>query len=251
MIRKPIVISNNEIHSGKKNLTSCLNKLTKENCSTIFRKILLAVQVNDMKDFIEQIMNTCLNSKVYHDLYVGLIIHLYTSDKSQISLCVSDLINLYFQSIFQIDYFKMNKDELDESYNDFCDRVSAKCKKIFTIKVFMMFHLFDKLSEKIEKKPQDIIDCMYEFLKESIQEGNKDCIELLLLCLKDCYSKRTDLSIPFFNGKVPIVWKKMIKIDFKLSELIREYISIGNPLPKIRFICIDLLALLDIYNASN
>uniref|UniRef100_A0A6C0CTE3 MIF4G domain-containing protein n=1 Tax=viral metagenome TaxID=1070528 RepID=A0A6C0CTE3_9ZZZZ len=247
MIKKPQVISNNEIHAGKKNLISCLNKLTKENYNIIFRKILLAVQVNDVKEFVQQIIQTCLNSKVYHELYVGLIIHLYCSGKEQISSCISEIINEYFDCICHLDFFKLNDDEKnqEESYNDFCDRVNAKCKKIFTIKVFFMFHLSEELSKHLTKTPQDIIQILSSFLEECIHQNNKECTELILLCIKDCYENKDEIKIPSIHLKTPIVWKEMTKIDFKLPKIIQEYIDTGNPVPKVRFICLDLLALLN------
>lgn len=254
MIKKPQVISNNEIHAGKKNLTSCLNKLTKENYNTIYRKILLAVQVNDVKEFVQQIIHTCLNSKVYHELYVGLIIHLYCSGKEQISCCISEIINEYFDCICHIDFYKLNDEEKDqeESYEDFCDRVNAKCKKIFTIKVFFMFHLSEELSKELTKTPQDIIETLSSFLEESItQNNNKESIELILLCLKDCYENKDDIRIPSIHHKSPIIWKEMTKIDFKLPKLIQEHIDTGTLVPKVRFICLDLLTLINKYNQDN
>jgi hypothetical protein len=203
--------------------------------------------VNDVKEFVQQIIQTCLNSKVYHELYVGLIIHLYCSGKEQISCCISEIINEYFDCICHLDFFKLNDDEKnqEESYNDFCDRVNAKCKKIFTIKVFFMFHLSEELSKHLTKTPQDIIQLLSSFLEECIHQNNKECTELILLCLKDCYENKDEIKIPSIHLKTPIVWKEMTKIDFKLPKIIQEYIDTGNPVPKVRFICLDLLALLN------
>lgn len=246
MIKKPQVISNNEIHAGKKNLTSCLNKLTHENYSTIYRKILLAVQVNDIKEFIQQIVTTCLNSKVYHELYVGLIIHLFNSGKPQISTYISEFINEYFERIFDISFFKLNEEEIqEETYEDFCDRVNTKCKKIFTIKVFLMFHLSNGLSKSMNNTPNNMIVTIQSFLNEAIEKNHKDIIELILLCLKDCFEDHSTMKIPSIHQKSPIMWKPIPKIDFELSNIVKEYINTKDPVPKVRFICLDLLELID------
>jgi hypothetical protein len=108
-----------------------------------------------------------------------------------------------------------------------------------------MFHLSEELSKHLTKTPQDIIQLLSSFLEECIHQNNKECTELILLCIKDCYENKDEIKIPSIHLKTPIVWKEMTKIDFKLPKIIQEYIDTGNPVPKVRFICLDLLALLN------
>lgn len=244
-IKKPQIISiNKEVHSSTKNLTSCLNKLTNANYINIYKKIHIAIQVNDVDRFVTHIMNTCLNSKVYHELYVGLIIYLFNSDNSEIRTCIVDFINKYFDIIFTDSFYCVSQHE-NETYDDFCDRVSEKSQKMYTVKVYMMLHMAPDLSKKLYKKPQDIVEKLYNVLRDAIDVDSRDVssIELSLLCLKDCFETKKDLVIPLLQNVK--AWRNLLKIDPNLNNLLDRYLSSGTLVPKIRFICLDILDLLD------
>ena len=243
-IKKPQIIGiNKEVHSSTKNLTSCLNKLTNLNYANIYKKILIAIQVNDVDTFVNHIMNTCLNSKAYHELYVGLIVHLFNSENAEIRSCVVNFINTYFSVVFTDSFYGVSQSD-NETYDDFCDRVSVKSQKLYTVKVYFMLHMSKNLSNELHKGPQDVLDKLYNILHDTmkINLNDESNFELPLLCLKDCFEQK-QFNIPLLKHPNPLL--SLLKIDHKYKRLLTEYLASGSPEPKIRFICLDILELLD------
>lgn len=240
-LKKPQIIQlDTSTHLSKKIMTSCLNKLTLSNYSTIYKKIMLSVEVHDANELINMILKTCLDSKSYHELYVGLIFHIYDAGNQEIKDVIKDQINDYFSILFD-KMFYISNDDKNESYRDFCDRLTSKSKTIYSVRVYMMFYLHFTFADNLFKKPQCLIHFIYKELKSHPSNDIKS-IELLLLCLKECYEIRNDLSIPLITGD--IIWKKLILFDSDLNNLLNNLLTDCKD-SKIRFIILDLLDVLD------
>ena len=243
ILKKPEIIHmSKDVHSSEKNLISCLNKLTSSNFKNIFNKIQLSIEDIENKDFINTIISTCLNSKTYHELYVGLIFHLFKYGSDEMKQHIIDQINEKFMILFNKDYYIMIHDK-DETYDDFCDRMSTKSKIIYMVNVYIMFHFNENISKYLDFEPKHLAEFLYNLLKENIQSNaNSKTIELILLCTKECYDIKSDLQIPSIDSL--IAWKNLISIDSNLNNLLNVFITDCVD-KKLEFITIDLLDVLD------
>lgn len=243
ILKKPQFIQlNKDIHSSKKHLISFLNKLTSSNYATIYNKIMLSVRVHDATEFIEIILTTCMNAKSYHELYVGLIFHIFDYGSDEIKGIITIKMNEYFMLLFDKSFY-VSIDDKDESYDKFCDRMTTKSKTIFTVKSYMIYNLHHELYSYLDKDPQCLIEFLYDQLNSHPVDDAKT-IELILLCVIECYQIKEGLIIPSVNDK--ILWKHLIDIDYNLINLLNK-ISSDCKSSKIRFLILDLLDILSKY----
>ena len=240
ILKKPEIIKlNKDIHSSKRIMISCLNKLTISNYKTIYKKIMLSIQVHDANDFINMIVQTCINSKSYHQLYVGLIFHIYDLGSAEIRSIIFNQINEHFTVLFDRQFYLINSNDDVESYDEFCDRLTTKNKTIVTVQVYMMLNLHNDLSMQLYNKPQCLINFIYTQLES---QSDLKSVELILSCLTECYTINHDLIIP--SLKTNFAWKKLISIDTHLNNLLHNLVF-DCKFPKIRFMILDLLDILD------
>lgn len=229
-----------DTHFSKRNVISCLNKLTSSNYVNIYKKIMLSIQVNDSNDIINTIISTCLDSKAYHELYTGLIIHMYEFGNQDIKKIIVDQINETFCVLFNTDKFTMIIKK-EENYDDFCDRMNSKTKTIHTVYVYILFHFHDNLSNNLYKTPQQLVDFLFLMMKDVMKDEtqNHKTIELILLCIKECYEIKDPLKIPS-TEKECLSWKKLISLDSNLNNELNIFLTKCNS-SKLKFIVLDLL----------
>ena len=227
---------------------SCLNKLTTTTFEKIYNSIHLKITNENLEETIKQILIMSNESNLFTELYVGLIINLYASVSKPVLF--QNVINNFFQDIFENDYYVISNETVKETYDEFCDRIKMKKNILHKIKTYLYLLQDTNINKYIERNTNELFDVIFEVFEKCYRDDDEHIytLEQVIDCLNQCliYDK---------NIRIPIISKSKINDYMKLNQLIYLFPNIKNEYiitienyqqsfcssKKLKFKCIDLI----------
>jgi hypothetical protein len=122
---RPKLINNSKQTGTEREITGLLNKISKQNYSTILRQILRIIDASNTNEIVVNILQKCYKQPCFIDIYIGLLHDLYVKSNNETRQRVYTLLSEYIMNFIHGQEFKTF--HLDSAnYDEFCQNMTNK-----------------------------------------------------------------------------------------------------------------------------